>query len=122
MTNLERYIDDIAIIIQDYGYTRYNDNLFAGFGVDVLEKIDKDNFQLTGRLIDKVSKVKEWLLAEYNPKIKLTQFEYDLLAQIKTKNFKTRAKFCDYGYLVNMKERGYFKNVDIQMEIEDILG
>lgn len=60
----------------------------------------------------------EWLKQPYiEPTYKLTKFENDLL-QSYAKGFK----FIDVIPLIRMKEKGYFKDVDKNAKIEDILA
>ena len=59
-----------------------------------------------------------WLKQPYEkPTYKLTQFEYDLL-QIKAIEAIT---FKNMVFLTEMKEKGYFKGIDENAKIEDIL-
>lgn len=58
-----------------------------------------------------------WLASPYKkPTHKLTQFEYDLL-----QSYANGYKFKDVMPLIVMKEKGYFKDVDKDAKIEDIL-
>lgn len=58
----------------------------------------------------------EWMLKPFKRKYKLTQFEYDLL-----QSYASGYKFKDIMPLIVMKEKGYFKDVDKDAKIEDIL-
>lgn len=58
----------------------------------------------------------EWMLKPFKRKYKLTQFEYDLL-----QSHANGYKFKDIMPLIVMKEKGYFKDVDKDAKIEDIL-
>lgn len=69
MTNLEKYIDDIASIIHAYGFARYNTDDFSGFAYDVLKEIDEDNFCVMGSAFEQISNIKEWLLSGYKEPI-----------------------------------------------------
>lgn len=65
-------------------------------------------------------KVEEWLKQTHiKPKYKLTQFEYDLLSV--HKDFKTYNKISNQIHLFKMREKGYFKYVDKNELIKDIL-
>lgn len=58
----------------------------------------------------------KWLCAEYKEPIKLKQWEYDLLYEINTTDFRS------VYVLVKLKEKGYFKGIpDTTMNIKDIL-
>lgn len=66
------------------------------------------------------NKVKEWLKQTHiKPKYKLTQFEYDLLSV--HKDFKTYNKISNQIHLFKMREKGYFKNIDTNIPIREIL-
>lgn len=61
-----------------------------------------------------------WLKQAYEkPKYKLTQFEYDLLSV--HKDFKTYNKISNQIHLFKMREKGYFKNIDTNIPIREIL-
>lgn len=60
----------------------------------------------------------EWLKQPYKkPAIKLTKFEYDLL-----QSYPSKYRFKTIPVLDRMKEKGYFKSVDENATIEDILA
>ena len=56
------------------------------------------------------------MLKPFKRKYKLTQFEYDLL-----QSYASGYKFKDVIPLIVMKEKGYFKDVNKDAKIEDIL-
>lgn len=59
----------------------------------------------------------KWLASPYEKQTyKLTQFEYDLL-----QHFSVDFKFKEMGLLKEMKEKGYFKNINGDELIKDIL-
>lgn len=61
-----------------------------------------------------------WLLEEYKEPIKLKQWEYDL---IKIHTEPLHACFCNFGTLVKLYNKGYFKGIkDVSMKVEDILN
>lgn len=65
-------------------------------------------------------KVEEWLKQTHiKPKYKLTQFEYDLLSV--HKDFKTYNNIANQIHLFKMREKGYFKNIDTNIPIREIL-
>lgn len=65
-------------------------------------------------------KIKEWLKKPYEkPKYKLTQFEYDLLSV--HKDFKTYNNIANQIHLFKMYEKGYFKDIDTNIPIREIL-
>lgn len=57
------------------------------------------------------------MLKPFKRKYKLTQFEYDLL-----KSYASGYKFKDIMPLIVMKEKGYFKDMDKNEEIDYILA
>lgn len=65
-------------------------------------------------------KIKEWLNKPYEkPKYKLTQFEYDLLSV--HKDYKTYNQIANQTHLFKMHEKGYFKGIDTNIPIREIL-
>lgn len=65
-------------------------------------------------------KIKEWLNKPYEkPKYKLTQFEYDLLSV--HKDYKTYNQIANQIHLFKMHEKGYFKDIDTNIPIREIL-
>lgn len=62
----------------------------------------------------------DWLLEGCEGPIKLTKFEYDLLGLYS--DGKSSSGFDFFSTLRSMKRKGYFKNVDEDMEINDILN
>lgn len=67
-------------------------------------------------------KVMDWLKQPRKaPAIKLTKFEYDLLQSF-LKGHPFRYQFKNINALTEMKEKGYFKGIDEDATIEDILA
>ena len=62
----------------------------------------------------------KWLNEEYKEPIKLTQFEYDMLLITKEYN-RTLGKLRNNIYFEKLQEKGYFKNVDLNMTAEEVL-
>lgn len=60
-----------------------------------------------------------WALAQYKPKYKLTQIEYDLL---RTNNMSHDRKLSSFATYENLREVGYFKDIDFDLTINDILA
>lgn len=111
MTNLEYYKDEIKQIMK-----RKNEetmilnevvgNAFNDFSLKYVNNYPYDHFKFI-----------DWLLEEQKEKIKLKQWEYDLMCGL------GHSKFCNWYYLCYMKEKGYFKGVtDTSMTIEEILN
>lgn len=62
----------------------------------------------------------KWLASPYEKQTyKLTQFEYDLLSV--HKDFKTYNNIANQIHLFKMREKGYFKDVDTNVPIREIL-
>lgn len=62
----------------------------------------------------------EWLKSPYKPTYKLTQLEYDLISAYST--YHSNQKFCDCRQLIELKDKGHFKNVAKDVLIKDILS
>lgn len=66
-------------------------------------------------------KIKEWLKKPYKKKTyKLSQFEYDLIQTYRDGN--TDCNLSDRRILRELKDKGYFKCVDYDTKIHDILA
>lgn len=64
----------------------------------------------------------EWLKQPYiKPTYKLTKFEQDLL-QSCSQVYSPEYQFKNIAFLTRMKEKGYFKGVDKDATLEDILA
>jgi hypothetical protein len=65
-------------------------------------------------------KIKEWLKKPYKKKTyKLSQFEYDLIQTYRDGN--TDCNLSDRRILRELKDKGYFKCVDYDTKIHDVL-
>lgn len=68
------------------------------------------------------NKVKDWLKQTYKaPAIKLTNFEIDLL-QSCSQGYSPKYQFKNINSLTEMRKKGYFKGVDRDATLEDILA
>ena len=66
-------------------------------------------------------KIKEWLKNPYKkPPYKLSQFEYDLIQTYRDGN--TDCKLSARRILRELKDKGYFKCVDYDTKIQDVLA
>lgn len=66
-------------------------------------------------------KIKEWLNKLYEkPTYKLSQFEYDLIQTYRDCN--NYCKLSDRRILLELKDKGYFMDVDYDTKIQDILA
>lgn len=107
MLNIEKYREEIG-----------NQNLKPSLCY-VNDEILKNS--CTGRSCKECQKIAlEFLSSEAKEKIKLTQFEYDLLKCYSENT--TDHKFNGINCLKKLKKQGYFKNVDIHMRISEILN
>lgn len=69
------------------------------------------------------AKVMDWLKQPRKaPAIKLTKFEIDLLQSYLKSSLLSGYEFKSIAILKRMKEKGYFKDVDKNAKIEDILA
>lgn len=105
MKNFEAYINDIIEEDACHAYRLVNKN---------------DHIECRSECFycENKEKVREWLLEEYKEPIKLTQFEYDLLDIY---GYQGDFDFIDFDVLKILKTKDYFKNVDKDMRIRDIL-
>lgn len=107
MLNIEKYREEIG-----------NQNLKPSLCY-VNEEILKNS--CIGRSCKECQKTAlEFLLSEAKEKIKLTQFEYDLLHCYS--NNITDHFFNSIDFLKKLKNKGYFKNTDKSMKISEILN
>lgn len=68
------------------------------------------------------AKVMDWLKQPHKaPAIKLTKFEQDLL-QSCSQGYSSKYQFKNINSLTEMKEKGYFKDINRDATIEDILA
>lgn len=111
-TNLEHYKNEI---IEDSGFTL----ALAGGKLCKCSSVNCSDCEFsTGHGCGE--KMKEWLNKPYEkPKYKLTQFEYDLLSV--HKDYKTYNNIANQTHLFKMREKGYFKDVDTNIPIREIL-
>lgn len=66
-------------------------------------------------------KIKEWLKSPHKkPTYKLNQFEYDLIQTYRDCN--NYCKLSDRRILLELKDKGYFMDVDYDTKIQDILA
>ena len=113
-TNLEHYKDEIK-------YAGYEFALVNGKPTTCKSTLC-DQCYFNDKHFTCVRKSFEWMLKLYKKSVyKLTQFEYDLL-QSYLKGHLRGNKFKSVLVLNMMKEKGYFKDVDEDATIEDILA
>lgn len=105
MTNLEFYKDELIDILAEHTSVDRNGKPHTCDSVGCLDCAfsKKKNCQKA---------TKEWLLVEHKEKIKLKQWEYDIL------------KHCDNASrtYIQMKHLGYFKGTSDDLTIDEILS
>lgn len=113
-TNLDHYKDDIAELFIDKlalvdGKPERCKHVIICDNCDLYEKCNEYKAQ---------EELRKWLKQPYKkPTCKLTQFEYDLL-----QNYNGRLRFINMNTLYCMKEKGYFKGIDENETVGDILA
>ena len=113
-TNFEHLIEYIQDVQMDYNGIDTMQELTIKFYVPLEEPICLSSLS--------INSFKEWLKQPYQkPKIKLTQFEYDILSCCN--EAKRKKKFNYFTMLKQMKYKGYYKGVhDVTMTVEEILN
>lgn len=111
-TNLEFYYDDLL----EEGFSDFavvNGKIKSCLYVPC----DKCEFKKKDCSKDRIT----WLLSQRKkPKYKFTQFEYDLINTYSHVDYRCKLNGC--YQLKSLKEKGYFKNVDKNELIKDILA
>lgn len=109
-TNLEHYKDEIKRA--GYEFALVNGKLTT------CKSTLCDQCYFNDKHFTCVRKSFEWMLKPYKKSVyKLTQFEYDLL-----QNYNGRLRFINMNTLYCMKEKGYFKGIDENETVGDILA
>lgn len=109
MKNFEKYIEEISTILAN----SHCDNAHLCNICNVRNVCEK-----LGSLDEK--EIQEFLLTEYKEPIKLTQFEYDML-RTTSKYHLWLGELKNGLYYIKMKEKGYFKNVDLSKTAKEVL-
>ncbi len=110
MRNIDFYIDNIANLLTELECIR-----------DCECESCEDKY-VCSKVISEKKETKKWLLEEHNEKIKLKKWEYDYFQVMKEMVSKLDRKLIDAdSYLSKLKEKGYFKNVDLNMTAEEVL-
>ena len=114
MKNFDKYMKDILIDSneQDYQVTCWWRYKYLGERTDTECSCD-DCTECQKQFF-------EWLNQEYKEPIKLTQFEYDMLSTT-SKYHLWLGELKNGLYYIKMKEKGYFKNVDLSMTAKEVL-
>ena len=109
MKTFEKYIKEISKILAN----SHCDNAYLCNICNVRNVCEK-----LGSLDEK--EIHKFLLSEYKEPIKLTQFEYDMLSTT-SKYHLWLGELKNGLYYIKMKEKGYFKNVDLSMTAKEVL-
>lgn len=125
LTFFERHIDEIAGTIYKYGQIHLmrnisNEELYCG-----KEKTLNYPYLVVDPTIHDIENIKSFLLSEVEP-IKLTQFEYDLILKCYERSIKENDsdypnKVKGWWVIYSMMDKGYFKDIDIEMTLQYIL-
>lgn len=115
-TNLEHYYEDLLKEKGDYGFANGKVKSCLGMSCSDCKFYTPDI-----KSCCKVEKIK-WLSSPYKEykeqTYKLTQFEYDLL---RTNNMSHDLRLKDFAIYENLREIGYFKDVNFDLTIDEIL-
>lgn len=109
-TNLEHYKDDLMRIAEDC--EEYDEGIIGWVKFAMERGMDRHS---SNRMVELVN----WMLSTYKPRYKLSRFEYDLL---RTNNMPHYRAIGSYATYVNMRNVGYFKNIDFNLTIDDVLN
>lgn len=141
--NFDRSISAVGMFIQDFNlllglvnehFEEKQETNFEHY-FEYLSKLNMGDFALINGRVTKCSVTRcsecdfngdciegkfRWLKRPYKePTYKLTQYEYDLLNAYK--NSGMRQCISNYGTLLEMHEKGYFKDIDTKIPIREIL-
>ena len=116
-TNLEHYYEDLLKEKGDYGFANGKVKSCLGMSCDDCEFYTSDI-----KSCCKVEKIK-WLSSphkEYKEQTyKLTQFEFDLIQTYR--DCHESCKISEFKQLIELKDKGYFKCIDHDTKIQDVL-
>lgn len=130
MTAREMFEEEKQEIKQETNFEHYKDEIIEGWMLDLAlvdgklkrcSRVDCNECEFNpGANKGCKQRLIEWLEKPYEkPKYKLTQFEYDLLSV--HKDYKTYNNIANQIHLFKMREKGYFKDVDTNIPIREIL-
>lgn len=115
MKNFEKFKKEIADLLVNSGCTKE---------IDCKEC---ENGKMCDLIKDNPDILEKWFFEEYKEPIKLTQFEYDLLivhisCPYDDEDEMKDTKLSSSSYIIEgMKKEGYFKNVDLEMTLKEVL-
>jgi hypothetical protein len=116
-TNYEHYKDEIIeLYLEELAISKGKMRQCSGILCSECDFADENGDCIGQR------RIKEWIKKPYQKQtFKLTKFEIDLLQSF-LKGHPLRYQFKNINALTEMKEKGYFKGVDEDATIEDILA
>lgn len=116
---------------QETNYEHYKDEIIEGWTLDLAlvdgklkrcSLVDCDECEFKINQIGCHEKVKDWLKQPYiKPVYKLTKFEIDLL-QSCSQGYSPKYQFKNINSLTEMRKNGYFKGVNRDSTIEEIIA
>ena len=110
-TNLEHFKDEIKYVGYEFALV---DGKFK-----ICRKGLCDQCYFDDKILTCARKKMEWMLAAHKDKYKLSQFEFDLLNAHKDSGVQKR--ISNYRPLLELKKKGYFKDIDTSIPIHKIL-
>lgn len=127
MTNLERYKDEFAYMLNDVAYQPPVCNYFEK--IWTYSDCSCCPFYTKDEAVCDYQKFVDWLLEEHKEKIKLTEFEHDVLKAFtklpsyvegdKIENFSTLQELCSGGWFGSIYENLSIKEILENCEVED---
>lgn len=122
MTNLERYKDEFVYMLNDVAYQpplcNYFEKIWTYSDCSCCPFYTKDEAACD------YQKFVGWLLEEHKEKIKLTEFDHDVLkALTKLHTYKEGDVIEDFRALQELNDVGWFRNINIDenLSIKEIL-
>lgn len=116
MTNLEYYKDEIYKTQRDL-FENKDIRVPYGVGIAICDVYEKHK-----GVHAFMPMVLDWLLAEHKEKIKLTEFEHDVLeAFTKFPYYVEDDRIDDFSALQELWSGGWFRNIDENLSIKEIL-
>lgn len=116
-TNYEHYKDEIIeLYLEDLAISKGKMRQCSGISCSECDFADED-----GNCIGQY-RIKEWLKKPYQKQkqtFKLTKFEFDLIQTYS--DCHESCKLSEFKQLIELKDKGYFNNVDKNESIKDIL-
>ena len=103
---------------------KYYDEFLNLKGVDpncyFTQHIMKENCDNKHSCAECIKALIKWLNEEYREPIRLTQLEFDMLL-IAKEHHRTLGELRKNIYFEKLQEKGYFKNVDLNMTAREVL-